>query len=293
MDGSAPSARPKSVGIMSKPAKPELAQILPPLFEWFRKHDYQIVIDRETAVYCSGPEVIERSAMGSRVLDFVVVLGGDGTLLSTSRVVAKSGIPVLGVNLGSLGFLTEVPLPELYQALDEVDQKRATTEARSLLLCELLREGKSILNYSALNDVIVNKSAIARLNTYDLYIDKVFVTTYKADGLIVSTPTGSTAYSMAAGGPILTPSVDAFVITPVSPHSLTHRPLVVRDSSEIEIVVKTGEEEAYLSVDGQVGTPVRDEDRVICRKADYRVHLLRIRRAFFEVLRTKLKWGQR
>jgi NAD+ kinase len=207
--------------------------------------------------------------------------------------VAQAGIPVLGVNLGSLGFLTEVPLPELYQALEDVDQKRATVEARSLVQCELLRDGKSIMSYSALNDVIVNKSALARLNTYDLFIDKLFVTTYKADGLIISTPTGSTAYSMAAGGPILTPSVDAFVITPVSPHSLTHRPLVVRDSVEIEIIVKTGEEEAYLSVDGQVGMPVRDEDKVICRKAEYKVQLLRIRRAFFEVLRTKLKWGQR
>src|ERR1700741_836696 len=289
MHGSPPSARPKSVGIISKPAKPELAQILPPLFDWFRKHDYRIAIDRETAVYCAGPEVVERSALGSRDLDFVVVLGGDGTLLSTSRVVANSGIPVLGVNLGSLGFLTEVPLSELYEALDEVDQKRATTETRSLVVCELLRGGKAIVRYSALNDVIVNKSAIARLNTYELYIDKVFVTPYKADGLIVSTPTGSTAYSMAAGGPILTPSVDAFVITPVSPHSLTHRALVVRDSVEIEIVVKTGEEEAYLSVDGQIGMPVLDGDRIRCHKADYKVKLLRVKKTFFDVLRTKLK----
>jgi NAD+ kinase len=291
--GTSPTNRVKSVGVISKPAKPELAQILPNLFKWFRDHDYAIVIDRETAVYNSGPEVIDRKDMAARPLDFAVVLGGDGTLLSSARVLAESGIPVLGVNLGSLGFLTEVPLPELYDALDEVDQKRATFESRSLVTCELRRAGKSIMSYAALNDVIVNKSALARLNTYDLYIDKAFVTTYKADGLIVSTPTGSTAYSMAAGGPILMPSVDAFVITPVSPHSLTHRPLVVRDSVEIEIVVKTDEEEAYLSVDGQVGMPVRDDDKVICRKAPYQVQLLRIRRAFFEVLRTKLKWGQR
>ena len=288
-----PSGRTKSVGIISKPAKPELAQILPSLFSWFEKHDYKVVIDRETAAYSPGPQLVERKEMAKLPLDFVVVLGGDGTLLSTSRAVAQAGIPVLGVNLGSLGFLAEVPLPDLYNALEEVDQKRATLEARSLVQCELVRDGQSIMRYAALNDVIVNKSALARLNTYDLFIDKAFVTTYKADGLIISTPTGSTAYSMAAGGPILTPSVDAFVITPVSPHSLTHRPLVVRDSSEIEIVVKTGEEEAYLSVDGQVGMPVRDGDKVICRKAEYKVQLLRIRRAFFEVLRTKLKWGQR
>jgi NAD+ kinase len=291
--GTAPTNHTKSVAIISKPDKRELVQILPPLLDWFRKHEYRVVIDNESTAYVSGPEVVERQEMASRRLDFVVVLGGDGTLLSTSRAVAKAGIPVLGVNLGSLGFLTEVPLAELYDALQEVDQKRAAVESRSLVQCQLLREGNAIMSYAALNDVIVNKSAMARLNAYDLFIDKTFVTSYKADGVIVSTPTGSTAYSMAAGGPILTPSVDAFVITPVSPHSLTHRPLVVRDSVEIEIVVKTGEEQAYLSVDGQVGMPVKDEDRVVCRKADYKVQLLRIRRTFFEVLRTKLKWGQR
>ena len=291
--GTTPHSRTKAVGIISKPAKRELAGILPKLFDWLRQHDYQVLIDRETAVYASGPETVDRDQMCTRPLDFVVVLGGDGTLLSTSRVVSRAGIPILGVNLGSLGFLTEVPLAEMYDALDDVDQKRATVEARALVHCELRRAGKSIMSYSALNDVIVNKSALARLNTYELFIDRIYVATYKADGLIVSTPTGSTAYSMAAGGPILTPSVDAFVITPVSPHSLSHRPLVVRDSSEIEIVMKTGDEEAYLSVDGQVGMPVRDEDRVLCRKAEYRLQLLRIRRTFFEVLRTKLKWGQR
>ena len=291
--GPVPASGSKSVAIISKPAKPELAQILPPLFDWFAQHEYKVLIDRETAVYAPGPELVDREQLGSRPLDFVVVLGGDGTLLSTSRAVARAAIPVLGVNLGSLGFLTEVPLGELYDALEEVDQKRASVESRALVQCQLMREGNCLLKYAALNDVIVNKSAIARLNDYDLYIDKVLVTEYKADGLIVSTPTGSTAYSMAAGGPILTPSVDAFVITPVSPHSLTHRPLVVRDSVAIEIVVKTGADTAYLSVDGQIGMPVRDGDRVLCRKSEYKVQLLRIRRTFFEVLRTKLKWGQR
>lgn len=291
--GNSSAVRVKSVGIISKPAKPELVQILPALYEWFRKHEYRVVVDPETSAYQAGPEVAKRADLASRPLDFVVVLGGDGTLLSTARAVAKAGIPVLGVNLGSLGFLTEVPLPELYEALEDADKKRASIEARSLVSCELMRADSCIVGYTALNDVIVNKSAIARLNNYDLFVDKSFVSNYKADGLIVSTPTGSTAYSMAAGGPILMPSVDAFVITPVSPHSLTHRPLVVRDSVEIEIVVKTGLEEAYLSVDGQVGVPLRDGDRVICRKAPYTVQLLRIRKAFFEVLRTKLKWGQR
>lgn len=283
----------KSAAIFSKPAKPELAQIVPELLRWFQEHDYKVVVDHETAAYASGPEVVERSAVAARSPKFVVVLGGDGTLLAAARAVAKAGIPVLGVNLGSLGFLTEVPLAELYSTLTGMDQNKCSTELRSMLDCQLLREGKCVAQYHALNDVVVNKSAIARLADFDLYIDQDFVSNYKADGLIVATPTGSTAYSLAAGGPILMPSVDGFVITPVSPHALTHRPLVVRDSVEIAIVVKAAEENAFLSVDGQVGMPLLEGDRVSCHKSEHKVQLLRMKRTFFEVLRTKLKWGQR
>jgi NAD+ kinase len=166
-------------------------------------------------------------------------------------------------------------------------------ETRSMVNCEVLRNGLGIAQYDALNDVVVGKSTVARLNHCDVYIDHVFVSSYQADSLIVSTPTGSTAYSLAAGGPILMPSVDALVITPVSAHSLTHRPLVVRDTAEIEIVVKTGEDEAYLSVDGQIGMPVFDGDRVHCRKSEHHVKLLHTQGTFFDVLRAKLKWGQR
>jgi NAD+ kinase len=159
--------------------------------------------------------------------------------------------------------------------------------------CEVIREGANLAIFDALNDIVVGKSSIARLNHCDVYIDKTFVSRYQADSLIVSTPTGSTAYSLASGGPILMPNVDGFVITPVSAHSLTHRPLVVRDSSEIEIVVVTDKEEAYLSVDGQSGMPLNDGDRIICRKSQYKVKLLHTKGTFFEVLHTKLKWGQR
>ena len=283
----------KSAVIFSKPAKPELAQIVPELLRWFEQHDYRVVVDQETAAYASGPEVVEREAVAGRNPKFVVVLGGDGTLLAAARAVAKAGIPVLGVNLGSLGFLTEVPLGDLYPTLEAVDQDQCGTEPRSMLLCQLLREEKCVAQYHALNDVVVNKSAIARLADFDLYIDGAFVSNYKADGLIVATPTGSTAYSLAAGGPVLMPSVEGFVITPVSPHALTHRPLVVRDSVEISIVVKAAEEHAFLSVDGQVGMPLMDGDRVNCRKSQHQVQLLRMKKTFFDVLRTKLKWGQR
>ena len=286
------SASPKSVAIMSKPAKPELARILPDLLQWLKQHNYQVVLDTESAEYAQGPEVLTREAVGNRALDFVIVLGGDGTLLSAARVVAKSGIPILGINLGTLGFLTEVPLAEVYDSLEAVDQNRCRIDSRSLIHSQLVREGDCIANFESLNDVIVSKAAIARLATFELHIDQIFVSSYKADGLIISTPTGSTAYSMAAGGPILTPSVDAFVVTPVSPHSLTHRVLVVPDSSEIVIGVKTGQEQAFLSIDGQLGIPALDGDRVVCRKSEHKVRLFQVKRSFFEVLRTKLKWGQ-
>jgi NAD+ kinase len=283
----------KSAGVISKPDKPELARVVPDLLGWLRKHDYQVVMDPETAAYATGFEVVARDDMASRPLNFVIVLGGDGTLLSAARAVAKSDIPVLGVNLGSLGFLTEVPLENLYTTLQSIEDSCCNVDTRSMVRCDVMRQDTSIAQYDALNDVVVGKGTIARLNHCDVYVDRLFVSRYQADSLIVSTPTGSTAYSLAAGGPILMPSVEAFVITPVSAHSLTHRPLVVRDTAEIEIVVKTGDDEAYLSIDGQVGMPMFDGDRVRCRKSQYQVKLLHVQGTFFDVLRTKLKWGQR
>jgi len=283
----------KSVGIFSKPAKPELARIVPELLAWLRSRKYEVIIDQETAIYASEHNSVERSQMASHKPDFLIVLGGDGTLLAAARVVSQSGIPVLGVNLGSLGFLTEVPLSELYPTLDAIEKNQCSTEARSMLHCQVLRKGKCIADHQALNDVVVNKGAIARLANFDLYIDHEFISNYKADGLIVATPTGSTAYSLAAGGPILSPPVAAFVVTPVSPHALTHRPLVVPDTGEIVIVVNSSAEEPFLSIDGQVGMALVEGDRVICCKSEHRVKLLRMHTSFFEVLRTKLKWGQR
>ncbi len=283
----------KFAGIISKPGKAELADIVPPLLAWFHEHRYQVVVDPETAPYASGAEVVARAEMASRPLAFVVVLGGDGTLLSAARAVSKAGIPVLGVNLGSLGFLTEVPLENLYTTLQGIEQSCCVLDTRSMVHCEVFRKDACVGSFDALNDVVVGKGTIARLNHCDVYIDRVFVSGYQADSLIVSTATGSTAYSLAAGGPILMPSVDAFVVTPVSAHSLTHRPLVVRDTSEIEIVIKTGEDEAYLSIDGQIGMPMVDGDRVLCRKSQHQVKLLHTQGTFFDVLRAKLKWGQR
>ena len=283
----------KSAAIISKPSKPELAGILPELLTWFRQHGYKVYLDEETAQYITGEEVVTREEMGARHPDFALVLGGDGTLLSAARAVGHDGVPILAVNLGSLGFLTEVPLSEMYSTLEAVETNSCPSEERAVLDCTAYREQEVLTRHYALNDVVVNKSAIARLVDFDLLIDGAFVFNYKADGVIVATPTGSTAYSLAAGGPVLMPSVNSFVVTPVCPHSLTHRPLVVPDKAQIELRVETSAEEAYLSIDGQVGVPLQQGDRVICQRAAHTIKLMRVRKTFFDVLRNKLKWGQR
>jgi NAD+ kinase len=234
-----------------------------------------------------------RSELAKRSPDLALVLGGDGTLLSAARAVSKAGTLILGVNLGTLGFMTELALADLYPALEAIGKERYIVDSRSMMSGSLIRGGKTLATQVALNEVVVSKSAIARLNHFELFVDAEFVSSYRADALIIATPTGSTAYSLGAGGPILHPDVDAFLITPVSPHGLTHRPVVVRDTVEIEIRVKTGKEEAYLSFDGQVGMPARVGDIVRCVKAEHPTRLLRFQKTFFEVLATKLKWGER
>jgi len=283
----------KTAAVISRPGRPQVAEIMPDLLNWFMEHNYRVIVDEHTAKYVSTQELVPRSAIGSRALDLVVVLGGDGTLLSAARITAAIDVPLLGVNLGSLGFLTEVPLQSLYSMLDAIAQGRAQIEQRTLIKVEIHRDGVVRGSYLVFNDAVVNKTPLARLNTYDLYVDKTFVSGYRADGMIIATPTGSTAYSLSAGGPVLMPSVRALVITPVAPHSLTHRPLVVPDSSEIEILLRSEEEVAYLSLDGQPGLDLRDGDRVRCRRSEHMVSLFRTGTDFFTVLRSKMKWGER
>jgi NAD+ kinase len=293
MAKSKPQAPGKTAAIISRPDRPEVAQIVPGLVRWLGEHGYEVVTDLETSKYASGKPSVPRSQLGSMPLDLVIVLGGDGTLLSAARATAAVDVPLLGVNLGSLGFLTEVPLQSLYTMLDLIAQGKAQVEHRALMECTLLRGDEVRGSYLVFNDAVVNKTTLARLNTYDLYIDGVFVSSYRADGMIVATPTGSTAYSLSAGGPVLMPTVKALVVTPVAPHSLTHRPLVVPDSSEIEILLRSEEEVAYLSLDGQPGLDLRDGDRVRCRRSQHTVNLFRTGSDFFQVLRRKLKWGER
>jgi NAD+ kinase len=294
MTSSQTSSQPKTAAVISRSARPELERVIPELLAWLHAHGYRVIVDPESAKYCDRhDEEVARAQMSSQSLDLVVVFGGDGTLLSAVRATAEMDAPLLGVNLGSLGFLTDVPLSSLFSMLDTIAQGKSPVEKRTLMRCELLRGDATPGSYLAFNDVVVNKTALARLNTYELFVDGAFVTNYRADGMIVATPTGSTAYSLSAGGPVVMPTVNAFVITPVAPHSLTHRPLVVPDSAVVEILLRSDEEVAYLSMDGQPGLDLRDGDRVRCRRSEHKVSLFRTSTDFFHVLRTKLKWGER
>lgn len=293
MAHTSPHPRPRSIVIISKPDRSELSEALPALEAWLRDRHYEVVVDEESAVYYSPAKVVPRSELGKFAPDLALVLGGDGTLLSAARAVSVCATLILGVNLGTLGFLTEVPLTGLYSSLEMIERGAYIIDSRSMLSCSLIRGETTLATHIALNDLVVSKSAISRLNHFELFVDGEFVSSYKADGLILASPTGSTAYSLGAGGPILKPDVHAFVVTPVSPHGLTHRPLVVRDTVQIELRVKTGQEEAYLSLDGQVGMPLQDGDIVHCVKAEHAAKLVRFRKAFFDVLSTKLKWGDR
>jgi NAD+ kinase len=284
----------KKIAIVAKPARQELERLVPELASWLEKRGYEVITDPDAAKFAPKYAAIPRTELASQNPDLVIVLGGDGTLLAAARAVAKDKVPILAVNLGSLGFLTEVPVKELYATFEAVEAQKFIRESRATLQCCVMRKNECIADYLALNDVVMTKGTIARMTEVDVAVNGQFVVNLRADGVIVSTPTGSTAYSLAAGGPILEPSVEALVITPVSPHSLTQRPLVVRNSAEISLTVKSTSDEAYLTVDGQIGMPVLEGDRVVCKKSQHEVQLLRLPgRTFFEVLRTKLKWGER
>jgi NAD+ kinase len=283
----------QKVGIVSKPKKAEIAEIVPPLLKWLHARKIESFIDKEThAIINSDGDCISRNEMPGRV-DLLIILGGDGTLLAAARTMSRNVVPILPVNLGHLGFLTAISNEELYPTLESVLAGQHVVERRVRIEAELIRADEVIGAFLALNDVVLNKGAIARILDYDLYVDRRFINTYRSDGLIVSTPTGSTAYSLAAGGPILEPMVEAFIITPICAHTLTNRPVVVRDTSRLEVVVKSHRETAYLTVDGQVGIATRSEDIIRLKRSPSPVEIIQPPdRNYFEILREKLKWGE-
>jgi NAD+ kinase len=284
----------KRIGIVSKPKKLEIGEIVPPLLKWLRDRDIEVCIDKETGAITNNAELcLTRNEMPTKV-DLLIVLGGDGTLLAMARALHGKPVPILAVNLGGLGFLTVITQEELYPTLESVLKGEHRSERRVQLEGSLIRADEVITSFLALNDAVLNKGAISRILDFELRVNGQFVSSYKSDGLIVSTPTGSTAYSLAAGGPITMPSVEAFIVTPICAHTLTHRPLVVPDKASIEIAVTTLREAAYLTVDGQVGIATHSEDRVCLKKADSYVELIQSAgKDYFRILQQKLRWGER
>ncbi|MGH9397127.1 MAG: NAD(+)/NADH kinase [Terriglobia bacterium] len=282
------------VGITSKPRKPEIKEIVLQLARWLEQRGIEVMMDKETGanMEAAGP-CLGRSEVVSSA-DLVVVLGGDGTLLATARAVGAKPVPILAVNLGGLGFLTVITLEELYPALEMVLAGEFKTERRVRIESEVRRNNEVTSSFLALNDVVLNKGAIARVLDFDMWADGRFISTYKSDGLIVSTPTGSTAYSLAAGGPVVVPSVNAFIVTPICAHTLTNRAIVLPDSVTLEITMKSHQESVYLTVDGQVAIALRSNDQVRVKKSNSCFDLIQPpHKSYFEVLRQKLKWGER
>jgi NAD+ kinase len=285
----------RTVGIISRPRREEIARVVPPLIAWLRAHDAKVVCDSETGE-CIGAlagETRKREDLPG-CCDLLIVLGGDGTLLSAARLAAERKVPILAVNLGGLGFLTTVSQDEIYPILEEIFTGKHRVSRRVMIEAEIVRGGAVIRRQIALNDAVLNKAALARIMDLELRVDGEYVTTYKADGLILSTPTGSTAYSLAAGGPIVYPIVEAFVVTPICPHTLTNRPLVIPDSARIEIDFKAEDDAVFLTLDGQVGIELVRGDHIVVRKAPEKLYLVRpAKKTYFQILRSKLKWGER
>ncbi len=282
------------IGVVTKPSKPEAEPVLRNLIAWLRERGREVVLDREAAAIVpgAGPGLPRDEVVAWA--DLVVVLGGDGTILSVARLIGSREVPILGVNLGGLGFLTEITLDELFPTLEAVLRNEFNVSRRLTLTARVLRGGEPIASYEALNDAVITKTALSRIVDLETHVNGEYVATFRADGLIVSTPTGSTAYCLAAGGPIIYPSLPAVVIIPICPHTLTNRPLVLPDSAVVEIIQGSAGEDVHLTVDGQVGVGLRHRDVVALKRSDRTIALIKSPKLnYFELLRTKLKWGER
>ncbi len=288
------SERPvKRVAIVAKKGAPEGARLARDLATWLRRRGIQADIDEDTARSLGRSGGIPRGSL-PKGTDLVVVAGGDGTLLSVARSAGPSAIPILSVNFGGLGFLTELQPDELYPCLTRVLRGEYAIEERLCLRVRYRGAEHSPSEHAVLNDVVITKSALARMITLDVRVDDDEVATYTSDGLILSTPTGSTAYNLSAGGPILDPHMKALVLAPICPHTMTYRPLVVPGSVRVKVTLRAQDEDAHLTLDGQVGFPMKNGDSITVDSRARPVRLVRVaERSFFEVLRKKLRWGER
>jgi NAD+ kinase len=283
----------KTVGIIAKTQRTYPIDIVIDLVEWLRKKKIEVIFDIETADTIGLKSNYNRTDVIS-MIDLLIVLGGDGTFLSAARLIGGKSVPIIGVNLGSLGFLTEVTREEIYPVLDRVLKGDFEIEDRMMLDIKVLREGEKIAGHKVLNDVVVNKGALARIIDLDVKINNQFVTSYRSDGLIISTPTGSTAYSLAAGGPIVYPSLHALILAPICPFNLTNRPIIIPDSVSIEIQLATDYEDVHITLDGQVGLGMKYKDVLEIKRSQEGIKMIKIsEKNHYEILRKKLKWGER
>jgi NAD+ kinase len=282
----------KSVGLIAKPRSDRAAGLIPELIAWLEARGVAVFLDEEAAGYAGRSAALSRDEVAAQS-QLLVVLGGDGTLLSAARSSLGRDLPLFAVNLGGLGFLTAITIEELYPQLERALHGDFRVARRRMLHVELWRGERPIASHEALNDMVLTKAEIARMIDLEVHVDNHFVCVYKADGLIVATPTGSTAYSLSAGGPIMFPSVAATAITPICPHMLTNRPVIVPDESEIQVIVLYNSP-TYMTIDGQVGEILESGDRIVCRRSEHCISLVRPpNMMFFDVLREKLKWGER
>lgn len=288
----------KRIGVVVKPHQPDALETLCRLTTWLNERGIGLVglpeIERERIEHETGCAltVVNGDDIGSEA-DLMLVLGGDGTMIATARMVSDTEVPVMGVNYGGLGYLAEFPIEEMFPALEALLAGEYRVQKRVMLTVELWRADEQVTRNRVLNDVVVNKSALARIIEIEASLNQQFVNSFRADGLIVATPTGSTAYNLSAGGPIIFPSMNAVVITPICPFTLSNRPIVVPDDSVIEIRLITKNEEVALTLDGQVGLPMVAGDRILIRKSKTAFNLVQPpNRNYFEVLRNKLKWGR-
>lgn len=287
------------IGIICKQNKPEALNITGQIVEWLRPKGIEVYVEEGVGrSICPDEElpylnIVKKEEIPSRA-DMIIVLGGDGTLLSVARLVGSHRVPILGVNLGGLGFLTEITLEELYRVLDRVIRGDFVTDERVVLNASVVRRGERLAEFIVLNDAVINKGALARIIDLETTINGEYLTTFKSDGLIISTPTGSTAYNLSAGGPIVHPSLHCIILTPICPHTLTNRPIMIPDDVEVRAVLKSKQQEVLLTLDGQQGFVLEFEDVVQVRKAEGKILLIKSpHRHYFEVLREKLKWGER
>lgn len=288
----------KRIGLVLKPHQPEALKTTCELIQWLAERGIELVggpeIERERVEHETGcsVRVVPPDKLADEV-DLVLVLGGDGTMIATARLIGDKEVPVVGVNFGGLGYLAEFRFEELYTGLESILQGNYRLNKRVMLQVELRRGDELITQNRVLNDVVINKSALARIIEIEAYFNQQFVNSFRADGLIVSTPTGSTAYNLSAGGPVIFPSMNAVVITPICPFTLTNRPIVVPDDAEIELRLKTEKEDVALTLDGQVGFELQVEDRVVITKSHTTFNLIQpASRNYFDVLRDKLRWGR-